>query len=128
MVKHLSFTEFDMAAVTNTVNRYKSAGLNANYNLDQRDRGIVAIAFENPVHRDGSTVLFEIHKLARKGWLREKAHWVVQIYSQNAGESDFAKHGCSFGSTQVVAISDAEQDVRYGFTSVLDFELAASTD
>jgi len=37
MMKHLPFNEFDMAGVTNTVSKHKSAGLEADYEIGRKD-------------------------------------------------------------------------------------------
>jgi|KBSMisStaDraftv2_1062788.scaffolds.fasta_scaffold738701_1 hypothetical protein len=48
MVKHLPYNEFDMCAITNAVNRYKAAGLRADYNIEQKAAGVVSIVLEKP--------------------------------------------------------------------------------
>lgn len=127
-VEHLPFNEFDMAGITTAVTRYKSAGLWADFNVEARERGVVRITLENPVKRDGSFALFELHKLARRGFLRKKVYWVIQMYSQQGKTAVPVPHGCVFGTTQAVALSEAEWDLRFGFLSVLKFADAAQPD
>jgi hypothetical protein len=125
MVEHLQFNEFDMAGVTNAVSRYEEAGLRADYNITDRGAGVVSIVFENPMTRDGSLVIFDIHKVARPRWFGKKAHWVVQLSSKHLGVEAPTKHGCVEGSTQAHALSAAELDLKHGFLSIADFELAS---
>lgn len=122
MAKHLRFSAFDMAGITTTVRRYRKAGLKPEYNADDKERGIVSIRFKNP-HGTGSFVYFKIHKLARPGWLGEKAHWVIQLCSQDG--VDIEPRGCVTASTQARAIRKAEIDLKYNFLSVATFEFAA---
>jgi hypothetical protein len=109
-----------------TLNRYKAAGLRADYNIDQKAAGIVRVVFENPMTRDGSLVVFDVHKVARPGWLGDRAHWVVQLSSKQSGVGTLTQHGCVAGKTQAHALSAAELDLKHGFLSVADFELAAT--
>ncbi|MGY2938847.1 hypothetical protein ACVWZ6_008449 [Bradyrhizobium sp. GM6.1] len=125
MIEHLSFNEFDMAGITNAVSRYKSAGLRADYDISEKASGVVRIALDNPIAQDGSIAIFEIHKVARSGWLGKKAGWVVQLFSQSPGSNE-NKHGCVGEKTLAFAISEAEMDLRHGFLSVADIELAAT--
>ena len=110
MVKHLPFNEFDMCAVTNTVNRYKGAGLWADYDIDQKAAGVIGIALENP--RNGSLALFEVHKLARPGWLGKRAMWVVHLWSQPPGSTVGETQGWVTGKTQAHALMKAEVHLR----------------
>jgi len=112
MVKHLPFNEFDMCAVTNAVNRYKGAGLWADYNIEQKAAGVVGIALENPMTRDGSLALFEVHKLARPGWFGERAMWVVRLSSQPLGSEVGETQGWVTGKTQARALMRAEIHMR----------------
>ena len=112
MVKHLPFNEFDMCAITNAVNRYKGAGLWADYDVEQKAAGVVSIALENPMTRDGSLALFEVHKLARPAWFGERAMWVVQLWSQPAGSKAVETRGWVTGKTQAHALTEAEAHLR----------------
>jgi hypothetical protein len=112
MVKHLPFNEFDMCAITNAVNRYKGRGLRADYNIEQKAAGVVSILLENPMTRDWSLALFEVHKLARPAWFGERALWVVQLWSQPPGSKAAEKRGCVTGKTQAHALTEAESHLR----------------
>jgi len=120
-VDHLPLNEFDLAGVTAAVNRYQSVGLKADYDFRCRNDGIAVISFENPMRQDGSIAIFDVHKIARQGFLRTRAYWVVQLYSKITEGAVAMPHGCVYGSTQAVALSEAEQDVRAGFLSVLAY-------
>ena len=112
MVKHLPFKEFDMCAITNAVNRYKGAGLWADYNLEQKAGGVVSIVLENPMMRDGSLVVFEVHKLARPTWFGQRALWVVQLWSRPPGSKAAETRGCVTGKIQAHALREAEAHLR----------------
>lgn len=125
MPEHAPINEYDMALVTNCVTRYKAAGLESNYDVEDRQKGIVRIIMENPVRRDGSIVILEIHKLMRSGVIFRKTHWVVQLYSASDHIQPLRAHGCSFGNTQARAVTEAERDIQANFLSVCSFDLAA---
>src|SRR5262245_55494175 len=108
MVKHLPFNEFDMCAVTNAVNRYKGAGLWADYNIEQKAAGVVGIVLENPMTRDGSLTVFEVHKLARPAWFGKRAMWVVGLWLQPPGSALGETRGWVTGKTQAHALMRAE--------------------
>jgi hypothetical protein len=112
MVKHLPYNEFDMCAITNAVNRYKAAGLRADYNIEQKAAGVVSIVLENLMMRNGSLALFEVHKLARPTWFGQRALWVVQLWSQPRGGKAAEKRGCVTGKMQVHALTEAEAHLR----------------
>jgi hypothetical protein len=112
MVKHLPYNEFDMCAITNAVDRYKGAGLRADYNIEQKAAGVVSIVLENPMMRKGSLALFEVHKLARPTWFGQRALWVVQLWSQPLGGKAAEKRGCVTGKTQAHALTGAEARLR----------------
>ncbi|MGK7058055.1 hypothetical protein AB4853_16460 [Bradyrhizobium sp. 1050_B9_N1_2] len=123
-IEYLPINEFDLSGITNAVNRYKAAALQADYNIDDREKGIVRIAFTNPETRDGTLVIFEIHKISRPGWIGRKAHWVIQMLSRDvAGRIE--RRGCVAASNQATVISKAEADVHHGFISAADFDLAS---
>jgi hypothetical protein len=111
MIEHLPFNEFDMSAITNAVDRYKAAGLRADYN-EQKAAGVISILLENPTTRDGSLVVFEVHKLARATWFGQRALWVVQLWSQPPGGKTAEKRGCVTGKMQVHALTEAEAHLR----------------
>jgi len=53
MSEHSPINDFDLAAITNAVTTYQSAGLTAVYDATHRDRGLVMLTFTNPVRGDG---------------------------------------------------------------------------
>jgi hypothetical protein len=124
MIKHLPFNEFDMSAITNAVSRYKDAGLLADYNIEKKAAGVVSILFENPTTRDGSLVVFEVHKLAGRGWFGVRARWVVQLRSRRAEGATTEKQGCVAGRMLTHALTEAENDALLGFRSTRNFESA----
>lgn len=124
MTDHAPFSDFDLALVTNCVTRYQEAGLVATCDVHDRNAGIVHLMFTNPARRDGTLVLMEIHKLSRQGLFWRRAHWVVQLWSMEDEDADPVKRGCSFGSTQAAAVTEAERDIRANFLSKCSFELA----
>ena len=121
MRKHLPFDDLDMSGIRDAVHRYKKAGVHADNSTHQKREGIVRIAFANPYQRDGSIVIFELHKLAQHTFFREQAYWVVQLFSQ-APEESVIKRGCVAADTLEDAISNAESDLHHGFVSVTNFE------
>jgi hypothetical protein len=123
MADHLPFNDFDMAGVTNLVTLYKGAGLQANCSIEEKDKGIVRIAFQYP---DGLIVVFDIHKIAKSGFFRKKPHWVIQLHSQ-APSQELKRQGCVSAVTQAHVIRAAEEDIKHGFVSVCTFETAADT-
>jgi hypothetical protein len=128
MIKHLPFNEFDMCAITNAVSRFKGEGHLADYNIEQRAAGVVSILFENPTTRDGSSAVFEVHKLVRRGWFGVRARWVVQLWSRRAGSATAEKQGCIAGRMLTHALTEAENDVWLGFRSTRNFELASKAN
>ncbi len=122
--KHLPYTDFDIAGIVSAVNRYKEAGLRADYDPRQKAEGLVRVIFANPIRQDGSFVAFDVHKLAaRRGWFGDKAYWVIQLWSREP-DGVFEMRGCVSGAVQGKALSEAEKDLQHGFLSVCDFDLA----
>ena len=70
-------------------------------------------------------MVFEIHKLGKRGLVRTKTFWVVQLYSAIGPDGPLDRRGCVWGRTCVSAIFDAHLDVKHGFLSVADFEMAS---
>lgn len=124
ILEHRPFNEFDMAGVIELVNRYKAAGLDADQNVDNKERGVVRVAFENPVSRDGSIVIFDVHKLSRRKFAFRRVHWIVQLCSRDSS-GVFKQHGCVAAPTQANALHKAEVDLKHGFLSVKDFSMAS---
>ena len=91
----------------------------------RRGDGVARVCLENIAAMDGSLMVFEIHKLGTKGFLWTKAFWVVQLYSASDASGPLKKRGCVWGKTCVSAIHEAHIDVKYGFMSIADFEMAS---
>jgi hypothetical protein len=123
---HIPFNDFDMAAVTNKITDYKKDDLKADFDITRSEQGIVSVAVENWRDRDGSFIIFEIHKVGKKRFMGHRVSWIVQLYSKKTRDSEPVKHGCSTGDKQVDAIFEAELDAMHGFLSICDFELAYS--
>jgi len=124
MLEHAAINEFDLAAVTNAVTTYQSAGLTAVYDASNRSDGIVMLTFSNPIRRDGGLVIFEIHKFRRSGFILKKNHWVIQLWSVGTLDAAPQRKGCAFGSMLVRALTMAELDVQANFLSVVTFAMA----
>lgn len=125
---NLPFNEFDISGVTNTANEFKKAGLVADYDLSEGRTGVVRLITDNWLRSDGPRVLFEIHKLGKRGFLRVNAKWVIQLYSIERPYETLTKRGCSMGSYQMAAIHNAMRDVQQNFLSILDLEFACEAD
>ena len=123
---HIPFNEFDMAGVTNKVSDAKKDGLLADFDTTRGEQGIVSITVENWKDRDGSFVIFEIHKVGKKRLIGHRVAWIVQLYFKKTRDSDPIKHGCSMGNKQVKAVYEAQLDFMHNFLSICDFELAYS--
>ncbi|WP_299606100.1 hypothetical protein [uncultured Tateyamaria sp.] len=121
---HTSINDYDLAAITNEVNEWKKHNKYGDYDISGKASGVVVLALENIAAGDGSIMIFEIHKVSRKGLLRRKTGWIVQLYSKSAPKSEPTRHGCVSGSTLVGAIHQAHLDVKHGFMSVADFDLS----
>lgn len=128
MINYLPYNDFDIAGIRAALERYTAAGLPASCDDSNAKRGIVTITMLNPTRRDGSYAAFGINKIAHRGWFGSKAYWVVQMYSLADRTSQMVAHGCAYGKTQAVAISNAEWDLRDNFLSLLTFEDAARDD
>jgi len=121
---HLAFNDFDMSAVTDKVTKCKRDTLSADYDIEKKEEGIVSIQIDHPIKRDGTFVIYEIHKVGRKRFVGHKVYWLVQLYSKDSQHSKPVTHGCSFGETQVGAVYEADKDILNNFLNVLDFKSA----
>lgn len=121
---HTSINDYDLAAITNEVSEWKKHNKYGDYDISGKASGVAVLALENIAAGDGSIMIFEIHKVSKKGFLRKKTGWIVQLYSKLAPESEPTKHGCVSASTLVGAIKQAHLDVKYGFMSIADFDLS----
>ena len=125
-IRRLNINDFDLAAITLDVDNWQSHGKLASYDITRRQQGIAMVCLENLAAADGSLMVFEIHKLGKRGLLRTKAFWVVQLYSAVDPDAPLKRRGCVWGKTCVSAIHEAHIDVKHGFLSVADFEMASA--
>ena len=125
-IRRLPINDFDLAAITHDVNNWQSHGKFAAYDIAERRQGVARVCLENLAAADGSLMVFEIHKLGKKGFLRTKVFWVVQLYSTRDAEDTLERRGCVWGKTCVSAIHEAHVDVKHGFISIADFAMATS--
>ena len=123
-IQRLNINDFDLAAITNEVNDWKSHGKFASYDISQRHQGLAWICLENLAAADGSIMVFEIHKLGSKRLFRTKAFWVIQLFSALYLDGPVERHGCVLGKMLVSAIQAAHNDVGHGFVSVMDLTMA----
>ena len=124
-IQRLPISDFDLSAITHDVEKWQTHGKFASYDITRRREGVAKIFLENLAAEDGSLMIFEIHKLGRKGLFRMKAFWVVQLYSALDTNGSLERHGCVWGKMCVSAIHQAHLDVKYGFMSIADFEMAS---
>jgi hypothetical protein len=124
MFKHLTLNEFDMVGVSNAIKRYEDSGLAPDCELRSREEGKIWIKIINPMMPD-TFAIFALHKLAKPGWFKDKAHWVIQLSSQD--ENGIRTRGCVAASTQATVFSKAEVDLKHGFLSIASFALAAES-
>ncbi len=116
--------DFDLAAITNEVNKWQSHGKYASYDISRRDSGNIIMTLENVFSTIPEIVIFDIHKMGRKGFLGTKTFWVIQLCSATGLEGPFEKHGCSAAKSLAGALTKAQKDVKFGFMSIVDFQLA----
>ena len=124
-IRRLKINRFDLAAITHDVDNWRSHGRYASCDLARTEEGVATVSLENLAAGDGSLMVFEIHKLGKRGLVRNKAFWVVQLYSAIGPDEHLDRRGCVWGKTCVSAIFDAHVDVKHGFLSVADFEMAS---
>ena len=115
---HAPINDYDLAAITNEVNEWKKYGKYGDYDISSKASGISVIALENIAAGDGSTMVFEIHKVTKKGFLWRKIGWIIQLYSMPSPNDDPMKQGCVWACTLTGAIHEAHLDVKHGFMSI----------
>lgn len=123
---HTSINDYDLAAITNEVSEWKKHNKYGDYDISSKASGVAVLALENIAAGDGSTMIFEIHKVSKKGFFGSKTGWIVQLYSKSNPSSEPTRHGCVRASTLVGAIHQAHLDVKHGFMSVADFDLCVA--
>jgi len=123
--KYLTWNDNDLESVERALNRYRALGLEASFNLDRLDEGIVTISQIDTRVADATLVMFEIHKLERPDG-SSRPHWVVQIRSIDGKTQTLVQNGCVAASVLVFAIAKAEKDVHEGLVNTDSFDLAAN--
>lgn len=127
MKSYLPWSGSDLETVERALQRYRMTGLEANFNLDRYDEGIVTISQIDVSIVDAPLVMFEIHKLERPD-TAGRPHWVVQIRSIDGKTQELKQHGCVASSVLVFAIAKAEKDLKDGLVNTDNFDLAANLD
>lgn len=125
MLKYLPWSSADLESVERALKRYRTAGLETNFNLDRYDEGIVTVSQIDTKTAAAPLVMFEIHKLERPG-ASGRPHWVVQIRSIDGRTQALKQHGCVASSVLVFAIAKAEKDLHDGLVVTDTFDLAAN--
>jgi hypothetical protein len=80
LLDYLPWTEADLGTVERALKRYEIMGLEASYDLEKSEEGIVTLSYADPKASGTLIVIFEIHKLKRTD-TDLRAHWVVQLQS-----------------------------------------------
>lgn len=125
MPNFLQWTDNDLESVERALKRYRSLGLEANFNLDRLDEGIVTISQIDARVADAPLVMFEIHKLERPD-TSGRPHWVVQTRSIDGESQALVQNGCVAASVLVFAIAKAEKDLQDGLVNTDSFDLATN--
>lgn len=125
-MQHSEINDYDLAAINNQVNKWQTHGKYAAQDISRRSQGVAFLILENVFAADGTYAILEIHKLAKSGFFRTKAAWVIQMHKSADLKAPSEKKGCVRGSMLVSAIMEAELDMKHGFISVADFNLSAA--
>lgn len=125
MLSYLPWSNSDLEALERALKRYRTAGLEANFNLDRYDEGIVTISQVDTRIATAPLIMFEIHKLKRPK-TAGRPHWVVQIRSIDGTTQELKEHGCVAAPVLVFALAKAEKDLKDGLVSTDSFDLAAN--
>jgi hypothetical protein len=125
LLSYLPWSNGDLESVERALQRYRMTGLEANFNLDRSEEGIVTISQIDARIVDAPLVMFEIHKLGRAD-TSGRPHWVVQIQSIDGKTQVLKQHGCVASSILVFAIAKAEKDLKDGLVNTDSFDLAAN--
>lgn len=125
MLRYLPWSDADLESVERALKRYRSLGLEANFNLDRYEDGIVTISQIDTAVADAPLIMFDIHKLERPE-TAGRPHWVVQTRSIDGKTQVLRDHGCVASPVLVFALAKAEQDLKNGLTNTDNFDLAAN--
>ena len=122
-----ALNDLDISGITNEANKWKADGYYADYNLSKKSEGLAMLALENLVTGDGSVAYFEIHKLQKRHQFGFKTRWIIQLHSSDEVGGKLEQHGCVSGITLIGTMIEAQLDLKHGFRSGRDYELAMST-
>lgn len=111
--------DFDLTAITNEVNRWKSNGAQADYDILDRDRGAVALFLQNVFRNDGSFIGMDIFKIEFPRFLGKRSAWVIQLFDLESRMGPAEMKGCIARKSLSGAITEAIIDVKYNYMSVL---------
>ena len=125
MLRYLPWNDTDLETVERALKRYRSVGLEASFNLDRYEEGIVTISQIDTRVIDAPLVMFDIHKLERPA-TEGRVHWVVQTRSIDGKTQALADHGCFASPVLVFALAKAEKDLKDGLTNTDSFDLAVN--
>ena len=115
---------FDLSAITNECNRWKSNGFQADYDILDRDRGAAALFLENCFRQDDSFIGIDIFKLQFKKLIGTRSAWVLQLFDLETRHGPACPKGWVSARTLSGGLTNAISDAKFGFVSVMDRELA----
>jgi hypothetical protein len=123
--KYLPWDDPDMGNIERALKRYRTAGLEASFDLERASEGVVTLSQVDPRVPEAPIVTFEIHKFERSD-LPGRLHFVVQLQSIGGRDNALRQHGCVWAGSLVFAIAKAELDTQKGFESTDTFDMAAN--
>jgi len=127
VLNYLPWSSSDLESVERALKRYRLMGLEANFNLDRYEEGIVTISQIDPTVMNAPLIMFEVHKFVRPDSIG-RPHWVVQTLSIDGRSQMLQAHGCVSSPILIFALAKAEKDLAEGLTNTDTFDLAANQD
>ncbi len=118
-MEYSPFNTFDMVAVSDKISLFRKDNLSVECDDSKKEKGIVSLKVEHPMKRDGTFIIYEIHKTEIKRFIGKKNIWLVQIYSQQSSSSKLTKIGCCSGKSQIKAIYAADKDIYDNYDNEL---------
>lgn len=125
MLRYLPWSSTDLEGVERALKRYRSVGLEANFNLDRYAEGIVTISQIDVSSPNAPLIMFDIYKLERPE-AGGRPYWVVQTRSIDGRTQVLRDHGCVASPVLVFALAKAEKDLKEGLTNTDSFDLAVN--
>ncbi|MCC5991275.1 MAG: hypothetical protein JJT99_02015 [Rhodobacteraceae bacterium] len=123
----LPINDYDVAAISNQVQRWQSNGLFASFDIAGRSNGVALIILENCLSLSYGFAALEIRKFGIKRFIGKRSYWVIQLYAGDSATGPFHKKGCVTGNMLVSALAEAELDIRHNFISKLSMEWATNS-